>query len=81
MSRHAVVDRKGRKFVYGFDERLSYYFLDYLPKRGGFPRSLVGLLSCPPVYGSACNLLEYLDRYGVPIPEEHRAKLEGDLPV
>ncbi len=80
MSRHSAVDRKGRKFVYGYDERLQYYFLDYLSKFG-FPRSLVGMLSCPQVYGSACNLLEYLDRYGIPIPEDHRAKLEGDLPV
>jgi hypothetical protein len=80
MSRHSAVDRKGRKFVYGYDERLQYFFLDYLSKFG-CPRSLVGLLSFPAVYGSACNLLAFLDRFGITIPDDHRAKLEGDLPV
>lgn len=77
MSRYSAIDPKGRKFVYGFDERLSYYFLDVVYLTGNW-RHLVGLLS--QVYGSAANVLERLDRYSVPIPDEHRRAMECDLP-
>ena len=76
MSRYAVTDSRGRKFVYGFDRPLSYYFLSYEGRLHVI--HLVGLLS--PVYGSAANLLEWIDRYRLPIPEEHRLLAESDLP-
>jgi hypothetical protein len=47
---------------------------------GGF-RHIVGLCSFPPVYGSALNLLEYLDKFRVEIPAEHRDLLLSDLPI
>lgn len=80
MSRYEATNDKGHKFVYGFDRVLSYYFLDRVLKSGGW-RHVVGLLSLPPVYGSAHNLLEYLDKYRVNIPDEHRRLIECDLPI
>ena len=80
MSRHTAENDKGHKFVYGFDGPLSYYFLDRVYPDGRF-RHVVGLCSFPPVYGSALNLLEFLDKFRVEIPEEHRDLLMLDLPI
>jgi hypothetical protein len=81
MSRHTVKDPKGREFTYGYDRPLQYYFLSYDRNRAGTPvyHHLVGLLS--PVYGSASNLLEWIDRYKIAITPEHRRLLMLDLPV
>jgi hypothetical protein len=44
-------------------------------------RHIVGLCSFPPVYGSALNLLEFLDKFRVEVPEAHRELLMLDLPI
>ena len=80
MSRYEAANEAGDKFVYGFDRVLRYYFLDKVYP-GGDWEHVVGLLSCPEVYGSAVNLLEYLDKFAVIIPVEHRQNLEFDLPI
>jgi hypothetical protein len=80
VSRHTATNDKGHKFVYGFDEPLSYFFLDRVYSDGRF-RHIVGLCSFPPVYGSAANLLEYLDKFRVQVPEAHRDRLQLDLPI
>jgi hypothetical protein len=80
MSRHTALNEDGEKFVYGFDSMLAYYFLDRVLPDGDWEH-VVGMLSCPPVYGSALNLLDHLDRFGVVVPDEHRLNLELDLPI
>ena len=80
MSRHAATNDKGHRVVYGFDRPLSYYFLDRVYPDGRC-RHIVGLCSFPPVYGSALNLLEYLDKFRVQVPEAHRDLLQLDLPI
>jgi hypothetical protein len=80
VSRHTATNDKGHQFVYGFDEPLSYYFLDRVYPDGRF-RHIVGLCSFPPVYGSALNLLEFLDKFRVEVPEAHRELLMLDLPI
>lgn len=81
MSRFSINDNKNRKFVYGYDNRLQYYFLDYIPKSGGIPISLVGELSFPYVYGSAANLLEMCRRKNIILPQRHVDDLLCDLPL
>ena len=80
MSRHTATNDKGHQFVYGYDGLLYYYCLDRVYPDGRF-RHIVGLCSCPPVYGSALNLLEFLDKFRVEIPAEHRDLLLSDLPI
>lgn len=80
MSRFEITSKSGHRYTYGYDRRLSYYFLDKHMKKG-FPKSLVGLLSCPNIYGSARNLLEMCDRVGIKLPRVHREELALDLPL
>jgi hypothetical protein len=79
MSRFAITNNKGQKFVYGYDRPLQYYFLDKETKDPMQPRALVGLLS--EVYGSASNLYEMCKRVGINLPEIHREDLAMDLPL
>lgn len=80
MSRFYVTANNGKEFVYGYDRPLQYYFLS-LYQKGKMPRHLVGLLSDPPIYGSARNLLEMCDRVGITLPNIHREELCLDLPL
>lgn len=79
MSRFAITNNKGERFVYGYDRPLQYYFLDKETKDPMQPKALVGLLSN--VYGSANNLYEMCKRVGIDLPAIHREDLAMDLPL
>lgn len=82
MSRFLAFDSKGREYVYGYDRPLMYYFLSRVKPR---LQHIVGILSGTirkeEVYGSASNLLEYLHKLKIEIPQRHRDELLLDLPL
>lgn len=84
MSRFIATSDNGERYAYGYDRPLQYYFLDKIDESGdGFPEytSIVGLLSDPPIYGSARNLFDKLNELNIVIPDQHKVELHMDLPL
>ena len=78
MSRFIAENAKGQRFAYGYDRPLQYYFLSRIHPSP--MRHLVGLLSEKGVYGSASNLLGYVRKLGIVVPESHENAMLADLP-
>lgn len=91
MSRHQIrVTVKGEEFffIYGYDNPLQQYFLEQWKagKHEDNPVDLVGPFGYEDsgcLYGSAYNLRKVMDRVQIwdKIPEHHRSRIMGDLPV
>ena len=79
MSQFTVKNEDGSRYQYGYDRVLQYYFLSVIDAEGDVEH-IVGLLSCPEVYGSASNLLEQMEKFQIPMPKEHFNALICDLP-
>ena len=81
MSRYHV--RVGEvTFAYGYDRPLQEYFLQrHTPSEGDYPQvdDLVGSLTGGG-YGTAGELLEAVEKYGVPLPTDHLLAVSLDLP-
>lgn len=64
------------KYAYGYDHPLQEYFLQ--ETRGENTRELVGSLSRKK--GTSRNLIEAIYALEIEIPEDHRMKIELDMP-
>jgi hypothetical protein len=82
MSRFNATDKKGRRYCYGYDRPLQYFFLSReTPKLKHIVGLLSGTVRKQEVYGSASNLLEYINRLKIEIPLRHREELLLNLPL
>ena len=78
MSRFVSLAKGKTQYVYGYDRVLDYYFLSREFANGNW-RNYVGLLS--DVAGTADNLLHFMDKMGVSMPDAHRQDLIDGAPL
>ncbi len=78
MSRFEGLAKGKTQYVYGYDPVLDYYFLSRAFANGNW-RDYVGVLSHES--GTADNLLHFMDKMGVAMPDEHRQDLIDGVPL